>query len=186
MRGFTLPEVITVTLVAVLVGVLVLGIMIQNTRIFVSESQKVSQGVGSNDALLQIKSEIKQAKSVASTYTSGGITYTTAADTLVLKIPSIDSSGNTVDNTFDYAVFTIQSGNLFFKLFPDPGSGRPGANQLLAKNVNQINFRYLDLAGNDTQATAAIKIRVALTLQQKLGTNSESSIATSEANLRND
>ena len=183
--GFTLPEVITVTVVAVIIGGLVLGIMIQNTRVFVSESSKVSQGLNSNDALEQIKSEIKQSSAVAASYTSSGITYTSGINTLVLQIPAVDSSGNSIDSVFDYGVFTVSSGNLLFKIFTDPLSKRVPVDQILAKNVNQISFKYLDLAG-DVIPTGAIKVKVALILQQRIGVNFQTSISTTEANLRND
>ncbi len=186
MRGFTLPEVITVTLVAVIIGGLVLGIMVQNTRLFVQESEKVTQGLGLNDALIKIKSSIKEASSVASSYPQASPEFITGASEIVLKLPSIDSSGSIIDNTFDHIVFTKLSGKLYFKLFPNSLSTRAAVDQLLAKSVEGVDFRYFDISGNEVAATSAVKVRVSVSLKQNVGLNIQTSTATTEANLRND
>ena len=184
--GFTLPEVITVMAVAVIIGGLVLGIMVQNTRLFVQESEKVTQGLGLNDALIKIRSAVKEASSVVSGYPQDSPEFSSGASEIVLKLPSIDSSGNIIDNTFDHIVFTKLSDKLYYKLFPNPLSTRVKVDQILAKSVDTIDFRYFDISGNEVVATTAIKVRVSLSLKQDVGVDTQTSVATSEANLRND
>lgn len=185
-KGFTLPEVITVTLVAVIVGTLILGIMIQNTRLFVQESEKVTQGLGLNDGLTKIRGSIKEAKAVASGYPEGTPQYASGTTELVLKIPSLDSAGNIIDNTFDFAVFTKSADKLYFKLFPHPSSSRTSEDQILTKSVDSLNFKYFDTSGNEVPPTSAVKARVTIGLKQSIGLDTQTSAATSEANLRND
>ena len=184
-RGFTLFEVLITVTVLVIVGGLLGGILVNNTGLFYQQSSKVSQGLGANDALAQIRSEIKEAQAVAAGYPVSSPTYTSSSTQLVLRLTSIDSSGNIISTTYDYAVFSVTSGRLNYQVFPDAASSRKGANQILVSNVNSVFFQYFDATGAQTGPTNAVNVRVTLTLRQKAGSGFETNVVTSEANLRN-
>lgn len=184
-NGFTLPEVITAITVFVLVGGLLLGIMVNNTGLFYKQSSKVSQGLGVNDALAKIRSEIKEAQAVAAGYPIGNPTYTSSSTQLVLQLTSVDSSGNIISTTYDYAVFAVTDGKLTYQVFPNAASSRQGANRILASNVSSVFFQYFDATGAQSGPTNAVNVKASLTLIQKAGQGFETNIATSEANLRN-
>ncbi len=186
MRGFTLPEVIIASVVAVLVGGLLLGILVQGSGVFYNQSQKVSQGLSINDTLSKIRGFLKEAQSVASGYPVISPDYTSSSSTVVLKIPSIDSSDNVLINTFDFVVFSKDSDKLIFKLFPDSLSSRKSQDQILSLNVDSVNFAYFDSLGIAVSPTSAVKVKITLRLKQKTGREEETNVATSEANLRND
>lgn len=187
--GLTLIEVLIAMGIASVVGALLLVIMFNSAGLFYQQSSKVGQGLGLNDALSQIRSSIRQSSAIASSYTDGSTIYTSSATQLVLKVASIDASGNLVPDTFDYFVFFKDETKLRFKSFLAPQSnGRKASDRILSLNVENVLFQYYDLANppQEVAPTSASNIKMTLTLKQKSGANYETSIATSEANLRND
>lgn len=191
-RGVTLAEAIIALGIATVVGTLLLVVIVNSYGLFYKESSKVEQGLGINDTLAAVRESIKQATAIAASYTDGATTYTSGQQQIVLKIPSIDSLGNTISNTFDYFVFFLDpstgSGQvkLRFKIFPNALSSRKSADQIFSTQVNNLKFQYLDSANAEVIPTSAVKVKITLALRQKAGAAYEQNIATSEANLRND
>jgi hypothetical protein len=187
-KGFTLIEILITLLVGILVGGLLLLILVNNAGIFYKQSSKVSEGIGSNDALLSINSSIKSAASVVSGYPLISPTYNTNDSTLVLQLPSIDANSEIIPSGYDYEVFIVQNNNLWIKTFPSlsPTSSRKPQDKILANNVSNLLFKYFDGSGNEVTPTNAVKILAVLTLKQKAGIGDEVKVATTEASLRND
>lgn len=180
MKGLTLVEVLIAMGIAAIVGVLLLAVIVNSTGLFYQQSSEVEQGLNINDALLQIRQNIKQ---------SAGIDPTSTSGELVLKISSIDSSGNIIADTFDKFVFSKDQTKLRFKTFPDAASSRSAQNQIFSTNLDNLKFQYFDNVSppNEvTPPTAASKVRITLTLRQKSGAGYETQTATTEASLRND
>ncbi len=170
-RGLTLVEVLVAMGIAAVAGVLLLVIIVNSASLFKEQSSKVEEGLNMNDALSVVRSSIKQASSVADT---------SSASQLVLKVSSVDTSGNIIDNTFDYFVLYLDQGAIHLKIFPDAISSRKTADRILSTNVDSLKFQYLNSANPSVEVTpaSAAKVRVTLNLKQK--------ISTTEANLRND
>lgn len=186
--GFTLIEILVVMGIATVAGVLLVVIMVNSAGLFTEQSSKVEQGLKINDALSEVRSSVKQANAVAENYTGGGSVYVSGLSQLVLKVLSEDSSGNIIDNTFDYFVFFLDQNLLHFKIFPDPVSSRKLADRILSNMADSVNFQYFNSANPPVEVTPvnAAKVRITLTLKQKNGLNFEVQTGTSEANLRND
>lgn len=180
MKGLTLIEVLVAMGIATVAGVLLVVIIVNSAGLFTNQSSKVQSGLNLNDALLQVRSAIKDASAVASSYTSGGITYTTAATQLVLKVPAINSSNNIIANTYDFFIFYLDQKILRFKTFPDAQSSRKAFDQIFSVNVDNLEFKYFNSASPPEEVLPGVasKVRITLTLKQNT--------ATSEANLRND
>lgn len=174
--------------IATVAGVLLLVIIVNSAGLFTEQSSKVQEGLNINDALSALRGDIKQASSVAVSYTEGSTTYSSSASQLVLKVSSVDSSGNIIDNVFDYFVLYLDQGAIHLKIFPDATSSRKAADSILSTIVDSLRFQYLNSANPPVEVApaSAAKIRVTLTLNKRIGTNFEISTATTEANLRND
>lgn len=187
-KGLTLIEVLVAMGIAVVAGSLLVVIMVNSAGLFTNQSSKVQEGLNINDSLLQVRSSIKEASAVAVSYTGGSTTYTTGGDQLVLKVLSIDSQGNLIDNTYDYFVFFRNQSLLRFKTFPDPASSRKSVDRIFSTMVDSVNFQYFNSAIPPVEVApaSATNVRVSLTLKQKNGLKYEVHTATSEANLRND
>lgn len=169
--GMTLIEVLVAMFISVIVGGLLLVIMTSSSGLFFKESSKISQGVGTNEALTILRQNIKQASSIANI---------SGPSQLVLELASYDSSGNLISNTYDEIVFLRDQNFLRFKVFPNELSQRKSVDQVLATSVDGLLFEYFNNANPPVQVTpnTAAKIKATLVLGQ--------TIATSEANLRND
>lgn len=185
-NGFSLVELLVVITLTILVGGLLLSILVSNTNVFYRETAKVSQGVGVNDVLSNVSENVKQSIGVASGYPVSSPTYTSGAATLVVKLPSIDQSGNTLANTFDYVVYYQDVDKLRFKIFPDPLSKRPLEDKILVTNLDSLNFEYFDKQGVSISPTAAAKVKLTIILEQKAGTTTQTSTNSVEVELRND
>lgn len=177
MKGLTLVEVLIAMGIATVVGGLLLVIIVNSTGLFLKQSSKIEQGVGANDALSAVRNSIKEARSIAVDYPPN---FTTSSTQLVLKLASVDASGNLIPDSFDYFVFFKEQSNLKFQSFPDPLSSRYAQDQLLLRGVDSLEFVYLDSSNppQEVSPTLASKVKIAVFLKE--------TVATSEANLRND
>lgn len=171
MKGLSLIEILVAMGIAAIVGVLLVVIITNSAGLFKDQSSKISVGVNTNDSLSQIRASIKQASAISDQSSSGQ---------LILKVLSTDVAGNIIENTYDDFIFMTTQKNLYFKITPNIASSRKTKDSILAGDVDSINFQYLNFANPPAEVapTAASKIRISL--------NIKASIATAEANLRND
>lgn len=188
-QGFTLLEILVAMSIITVAGLLLIGVVVNTAGIGVQQSSKVSLGVDANDILMKIRENLKEATAIVSAYPEGSSPlYTSSPTQLVLKLSSIDSSGEIISNTYDYFVYSKDQSKLLFKTFPDPASSRVAKDQLLTSKLEDIIFEYFNNA-NPLQLVSpnlASKIKVTVVLKQQTGSQKESSVATSEAQLRND
>lgn len=187
MKGLSLIEVLVAMGIATVAGVLLVAVIVNSTGVFSQQSSKIQTGLNINDAFMQIRSNIKQANSIADQYVNGGDIYTTDDDQLILKVASIDVNNNIVDDAFDYFIVFKDQNILRFRVFPDAASSRESVDRIFSTSLDNITFQYFNSAVPSVEVTPteAVKVRVSLTLKQKAGAGFETNIATSEANLRN-
>lgn len=179
MRGLTLVEVLVAMGIATVAGVLLLVIIVNSAGMFSKQSAKVESGLNVNDALSKFRASVKQASVISDQSSSSQ---------LVLKILSLDSAENIIENTYDDFIFVVNQNYLRFKIFPNALSFRPAADQILSKGVDNLSFQYFNSATPPLEVSPAnaAKVRITLTLKQKAGADFETNTATSEASLRND
>lgn len=187
-KGLSLVELLIAMSIATVVGTLLVVVIVNSSGLFYKESSKLNIGLNINDALSKVRGHMKEANAVASSYTAGSTTYTSAETQLVLKVPSLNSSSNIIPNTFDYFIYFLDTSKLRLVTYPDSQSSRKAQDQIFSTNVDRVIFKYFDLANpaNEVAPQAAKKISISLTLKQGSSTNYETNTATSEANLRND
>jgi len=187
-RGLTLIEILVAMGIATVAGMLLLVIIVNSAGLFQGQSSKVQTGLNVNDALSKIRASAKQASAIANSYTDGQTVYTTGSDQLVLKVASVDGEGNIIENLSDYFVFFKDQSYLRFKVFPDPSSFRKVSNEVLTASLESVVFNYFNLDNPplEVNPSQASKVRISISLRQRIGTRVEINTATSEANLRND
>lgn len=170
-KGLTLIEVLVAMGIATVAGVLLLVIIVNSAGLFTDQSSKVSAGLSVNDAFSQIKASIKQASAISDQ---------SGPNQLVLRVLSIDSVGNIIENTYDDFIVMVDQKNLHFKIIHNPSSFRQDGDSILANNVDNLNFQYFDSANPPAEVVPASASKVRISLSVKTNT------ATAEANLRND
>lgn len=178
-KGFTLLETVLVMGISVIVGTLLLTILVNQSNFSSKQNSLVSEGLGLNDATRKIDEYIRQAVSIVESYPEDSPIYTTSSDTLVLKLPAIDSSG-VISSVFDYVVIARDlpdTNVLRLQVFPDPLSTRQSVDTVLTAILESIEFQFKDKNGNlvSLDLTTTVDTEVAVTSQNGSISSSRSS-----------
>lgn len=186
--GMTIAEAVIAIAISAIVGSLLIAIIVNSSGIFYKESSTLQEGLNINDSLSKVRETIKESNGVSSSYVSGGTTYTSGAEQLVLKVPALDVSGNIIQQTFDFFVFFKDQKNLRLKIFPDATSKRLAQDQIFTTSLDSLKFQYFNSATPPAEVlpSSASKVKITLTLKIRNGLKFETQTATSEAYLRND
>lgn len=187
MKGFTLLEIVIATGIGLLVGLLLVGIMVNHNGFFYKQNAVINEGVALNDVLNKLNENIRQSAQIATEYPKDSPTYHTDQNTLILKLPSINNE-ILIENTFDYIVIskdTVSPNILRMQTFPDPLSTRKSVSQVLTTILKTISFKYLDKAGQQVSPLLATSVETTITLLTKTGSISSEKTATTLTNLRN-
>lgn len=187
-HGVTMLEMLITVSVFAIVGALLLSILVSNTGLSYRQSAKVSQGVGVNDVISSITTNIKQAAAVATGYPINQPIYITDGSNLVLKLPAVDSSGDTISGAFDFVVYYRDGDKIRFKVFPStsPQSSRFSEDKILSLNVTGLSFQYFNKLGEEVAPNLATNVEVFVTLSQDTGVGNQTDTAKTEVELRND
>lgn len=186
--GFTLTEVLIVLAASAIIGTILVTILVQGSSIFSSQNATVNQNLSLNNASNQITQSIKFASTILTSYTNNQITYTTNNQTIILKIPSINNQGNVIDNKFDTLIIMPDSNKpkiLRKMIFPDPTSSRKSDNAVIASNLSQIQFNYLNDSGNLTSPSLATRIDFVIKVSENLNNSTKESSISGRINLKN-
>lgn len=141
-RAFTLVETIVVIALSVTM-MTVLGFLFFMFNNILSYEQASSQSSGSASAVIrEMESLIFPANAVLQMHVFSGATYTSSSTVLVLEIPSIDSSGNIIANTYDYAAFYSVGTNTYRLLETNGSSARVSGTKQLSSTISALTFSY--------------------------------------------
>ncbi|MFA5942349.1 MAG: hypothetical protein WC798_01615 [Candidatus Paceibacterota bacterium] len=163
-RGFSLVETVIVVALSV-VMLLTLGFLVYSFNESVSYQQAIAQSSGSADMLMrEAGSLVLPADAVLQTHTFSSSTHTSSSTTLVIEIPSIDSSGMVIANTYDYATFYTEGPDAYRLLEANTLSRRVSGTKLLSSTVSALTFSYdaadftqVDTVTIDLQTQAQVK-----------------------------
>ena len=103
------------------------------------------------------------AQAVVSSQTINGRAYASGTSTIVLKLPSIDSSGTIISGSYDYVAFGLFQSDptkFMFDIQPAAGSSRLSGQFIKAQLVDKLIFRYNAV---DPTAATAIELYVRTT-----------------------
>lgn len=188
-HGLSLLEILIGIAIAGICGAILVSIMFQTNGVFFQQTVGISQGLSLNNSSSQINDLISLSQSVAQNYPATlPSQYTTGLNTLVLALPSINSSGNVIDNTFDYAVISSDSTIpqvLRKQIFPNNLSSRKAENKVLSTSLSQIKFLYFNDSGIQVPPSQATKINFTINLSEATGSKGKISSASGQVNLKN-
>jgi len=158
--GFTIIEMVIVISATI---VLLLGFFLLydwHTKTYVYQEAVVRTSSDARGTMQTLYTYTSQAYRVLSSGVINGTTYTSATTTMVLEIPSIDSSGNTINAKWDYLAFYVSGGNLYSNAQPDAVSKRPSGKKILSDTLQSISFIY-----NNTDFNSVTEVSVDLMTQ---------------------
>jgi len=141
-HGFTLIE--TVIVIAISVSMLgALSMLIYSFNTSTSYEQTAALSAESARAVIREAEALTLvADHVLQSHTFSSTTYTSSSTALVLEIPSVDSSGATVTNAYDYAVFYMNGARLYRTLAANVASARVSGTKKLSDTVSSLTFSY--------------------------------------------
>lgn len=186
-KGFTLIETVIASAIALVLGVLLVSILANNTGTFYQQRAYVNQGLSLNDTLGEIDNHIRLAAAVVSGYPLADPTYQSGQNILVLKLPAISPNGN-LPGVYDYVVITKDDAKfnvLRSIIYPDPQSNRESQNKVLSTILLNISFEYLGENSEPVVPTDAKTVSVTLTVSDGTGSIESSRSSTTTTRLRN-
>src|SRR5690349_4747585 len=123
--GFTLIELVIVLGISSIVLLGLLSLFEWHQKVFVYEQADVQVTSSARQVMNNMSEYIAQGYMILSSRTINGTAYTTDADTIVLQIPSRNSSGSAIAGTYDYVVFNLSNGSIYQSIETGNGSVRP-------------------------------------------------------------
>jgi len=176
--GFTIVELIVVVGLTAVISLFLAYLVGYQYQIYNTQAAQLSVTSDARGMADDIDSYVRQAHRVLSSY----LTYTTGSQTLVLQVPSIDSSGQIISGTYDTVVFYLSGTDFYRQVFPDASSSRPAVTKKLASGIDTANF---SLAYNSADVTGATQVTSNIALVQTVGGQTKSITFSSQADLRN-
>lgn len=173
-RGFTLIEIVVVIGIcsALLLGLL--SLFDWHQKVYNFQQADVRATSSARVALNHMTQYIAQGYEIKATRTVNGTAYTTSSNTIILQVPSVNSSGTVIAATFDYIVFYLSNGSVYQQIEAGSGSTRDQGSKLLAENVQTFNLTY-------NNADVALASSVTIDLQTQVPIRGSSS-ATAHVN----
>jgi len=153
--GFTFIEMVVVVGVSAFVALALALLYLNFNTLLNSENGQIAAANDAGRILTEVEALTLPADQVLASHSFAGTTYSSGASTLVLELPSIDSTGAVVAGKYDYAVIYQTSSTTTRILAPDAASARQGGTKRLAATVNSLAFAY-----DNTDFTLVSKVDV--------------------------
>ncbi len=141
-QGFTLVELIIVLAICTVLMLGFLSLFEWHQKIYTLEQADVRATSAVRTTLNHMSLYIAQGYEIKATRNVSGTDYTTSSNTVILQLPSVNSSGNVIAATFDYIVFYLDDGSIYQLIEAGSGSTRDSGSKLLADNVNAFTLTY--------------------------------------------
>jgi prepilin-type N-terminal cleavage/methylation domain-containing protein len=180
--GFTLIELLITMSFIGIISIVITTVYITGFNTYRQElASSIVQSDGQTilDGLLL---DVKNGMLIEPAYDS----YTTDADTIIIRVPAIDTSKHIIyDGTnmlYDEIIYDYDGTSIHKRIFADPASTRypkNGIDTILAKNVLELSFTYDPDQSTATLITAIIHSSV------KAGNKNRDITLTGQARLRN-
>jgi len=177
-----------ITLIELLIGLAVFAILILFLANFFNSyydsfnNLQASSSVAKSTGIFinLVGNAVRQANKIDSSRTVSGNLYTSNATTMVLELPSIDASANTISGAYDYMIFYLDGGNIYWIVDANALSSRKPGSQIIASDISSLSFTY-----DNPSVTSANKVDIAVTAKREIkGKIFESSLS-QQVYLRN-
>lgn len=188
-KGWSLLEVLIVVTVAAVAGSLLISLMVSSGKLFVDQSTQISQGLSLNQSQFELTELIKSSSGIVAQYPVSGMSqYTTDSNTLVIRLPAINSNGDVLNSVYDYAVIEADPAKpqiLRKQIFKDTQSYRKSENKILSTDLSSLLFSYLDVNNAQITPDQAVRVRYIINLSTQSGLSLKESSASGTVNLKN-
>jgi hypothetical protein len=182
--GMSLVEAIASIAIMAIIMIVVDQVFIVNQDILAKQLVRADNDNGAVSAIKRLGELTRGASAVLVSYTINGTNYITSPTTLVIRIPSVNSSGNIVSSTsYDYlAVYrdSTDSTKIYTDTQTATGSARVSGQHLLTAYNSILTFSY-----NNSSTPQATRVSVYLVNQQTVRSTTQTTKAWTSIFLRN-
>jgi prepilin-type N-terminal cleavage/methylation domain-containing protein len=154
-RGFSLTELVVVIAISVVVMLGVYEIYITFGNSYLYQNAQINNASGAALFMNEFSDLSLQADAIVSSRTVSGTIYTTSSTTLIYEIPTVNSSGNVINATYDYAILYASSTNAYRILDANGSSARRSGTKRLSDSVSNLTFTYNNVATTSSTAVTA-------------------------------
>lgn len=141
-EGFTIIEIVVVLFFIALIGTALFAVFTEHNKIYNFEQALIKATGSARTSLNEITEFGLQAHRVIQSQTVNSVAYTSGAQTLILQLPAIDSSGSIINGTYDYVVFNLSGSTLTEQIQAGSGSARATGAKQLSTSVTSLAFTY--------------------------------------------
>lgn len=178
--GFTLLEAIVVIAISTVMLIVLVDLYRAYSRMYGYQKAAADTAGSATVIANELQEWVLQSKGILASGIFSGATYTTDSDTLVLSIPSVDSLGNTLTNTYDLVIFYTSGTNVYRILSPNAASSRVANTKTLTTTLASLSFTY-----NNASIPLANLITTDIRMQSTEGASSAQYQLTQKLYLRN-
>ncbi|MBX4201075.1 type II secretion system GspH family protein [Candidatus Parcubacteria bacterium] len=177
-QGFTLIEVLVGIGIISIIAFFLAYISAYHFQTYNTETVELDITSDARAALDEVDNYVRQSNRILSSYS----TYTTGTTVLVLQVPSIDSSSQLIESSYDTVVFYLSGTDFSRRIFPSLNSTRPSAIKNLAQNIDTPNFSF---AYDNADYSLAKQVTTTIAVLRKAGSQTKSITVSSQSKLRN-
>ena len=184
-KGISLIEIITVSAIIGIIGMMAAAIYFAQFRLFSNQNTAIDINTQNKIALSEITNYIRQSESIVANCSDCG-SDTTGTNTIILRLWSIDSAGEPIDpggTNYDYLVYKRGSSDntqLVRITYPFGSSVRPSGSKVIAISIGDLQFTY-----NDPTPANASQVTISLTTTATTGNKTQTQTDTAKVELRN-
>lgn len=163
-QGFTIIEMTVVVLIATIVLIIIGSMFVAQWQLYRSQSA-ISEIQNQNRIAQNIISKtIQISTGIVASSTINSESYYSDIDTIILQVPSVDSSQNIITGSYDYIVFEQDSTDptkLISNTEASLLSARTSEKKTIAQFVSSLNFEY-----NESIITNSTVVGILITTQK--------------------
>lgn len=140
-KGFTLVEFNMASFIALLVFTAAFVLYISVWRSLTTGSAYLDTYTGSRNASGWLIRDVRCAAQVVKQYPeTGSPIYQTGDNVIVLRVPSINSSGQVISPGLDYIIYRLQTSDLYRTVKANASSSRPNEDRPIARYCASLTF----------------------------------------------
>ncbi len=165
-KGVTLVEALVGVAISALLIIALLTLYMAGQRYFINQGAKADAIEGIRAPMIRIARDIREAAQVSqSTVTVDGKNYATAADCLVLDVPSLDSAGVVIPGSEDTIIYARNlSTHQLHRIVVANGPGRENVDDVMVNGVNGFQLAYFKADGTTPVSAYSETFIVTVTL----------------------
>jgi len=141
-RGFSVIEMIIVIAISVILLLAVVEIYVTYSNSYLYQNASINTSSSAAAFLNEFNDMSLQADAIVASRTVSGTAYTTGSTTVIFEMPAINSSGDVISNTYDYAILYSSSTSAYRRLDTNASSARTAGTKKFSDLVSNLTFTY--------------------------------------------